>query len=83
MFPKPKRINDKQAIEAARKPWCEVCKHWGRTTPHHIKTVGSGGNDTPDNLISLCAVCHTKAHNGQISKEKLREAKWTNTMSLR
>ncbi len=73
MFPKPKRIKDKKAIEAARKPFCEVCRKCNRTTVHHIKTVGSGGDDVPENLISLCVVCHTKAHHGEISKKLLKD----------
>jgi len=34
--------------------------------PHHIKSVGAGGGDEPDNLISLCAVCHEGVHRGNI-----------------
>ena len=31
---------------------------------HHKKTVGSGGDDTAENLISLCQACHNKIHDG-------------------
>jgi len=70
---KPHRINDPKAIAAVRKSWCEKCGRRAYKIPHHIKTVGSGGDDVPANLIQLCEECHTKAHNGQISKETLCE----------
>jgi 5-methylcytosine-specific restriction endonuclease McrA len=38
---------------------------------HHIRTKGSGGGDTEDNLICLCVVCHARAHSGEISKDEL------------
>ena len=31
------------------------------------------GPDHPYNLIQLCVVCHTKAHNGQIKRAQLWE----------
>lgn len=73
MIPKPHRIVDKKAIEEARKPYCQVCGRWGVVHVHHIKTRGSGGGDVPENLISLCYECHTKAHAGKLSKEFLKE----------
>jgi len=52
---------------------CRQClKAFNRFTlaPHHVKTVGSGGDDTAENLISVCQECHMKIHNGNIRKEK-------------
>jgi ribosome-binding protein aMBF1 (putative translation factor) len=69
----PHRIVDRKAIEKARKPYCELCGRRAYGKPHHIKTVGSGGDDVPENMIQLCTDDHTKAHTGQISKETLRE----------
>ena len=73
MIPKPKRIKDKKAIEQARKEWCEVCGKPGNVHVHHIRPIGFSrtGNDTPDNLISLCPICHRKVHDGNIPKDKL------------
>lgn len=72
MYPKKKRIKNKKEIEKARKKYCEYCgRTWGIEV-HHIKTRGSGGNDELSNLVSLCADCHTKAHNGQIPKRNLK-----------
>ena len=73
MLPKPKRIVSQKAIDFARLPYCEHCLRWTQTQSHHVKSKGSGGNDEPDNLVSLCVPCHAKAHNGQISREALRE----------
>ena len=75
MFPKPKRIKDPEAIERARKDYCQVC--WLRygLSVHHIKSRGSGGGDTSDNLITLCRKCHDRAHSARLSKGRLREIK--------
>jgi hypothetical protein len=77
VIPKPKRLVDKRAIEAARKPWCEYCGKAGPTEVHHWEhSRGAGGDDLPANLIALCAGpngCHQKAHMGLISKDQLRE----------
>ena len=75
MIPKLKRIKDPEAVNSARLPHCEYCGRTGIMQVHHIKSKGSGGNDTHDNLISLCIFCHAKAHTGEISREQLREAK--------
>ena len=32
-------------------------------TPHHIVPVFAGGDDSPENLIVLCANCHAEKHN--------------------
>ena len=78
MIPKVKRIKDPEAVNNARKPYCQLCGNVKDIQVHHLKSKGSGGNDTPDNLISLCKYCHAKTHSGQISREQLREAKEAN-----
>jgi ribosome-binding protein aMBF1 (putative translation factor) len=67
------RIVDRKAIESVRKLYCEFCGRPAYGKPHHIKTVGSGGDDVPGNMIQLCTDDHTKAHTGQINKGTLRE----------
>ena len=78
MFTKVKRINDPQAIEDARRPYCQYCG-LSRTDiayhVHHIKTKKSGGDDILENLICLCPECHTKAHAGMIKKQDLIDLK--------
>jgi hypothetical protein len=40
--------------------------------PHHITTKGAGGDDQPENGISLCQGCHVAVHNGHHSPASLR-----------
>lgn len=43
----------------------EQCRRCGSGTDleiHHIRPVSHGGEDTPDNLATLCADCHEDAH---------------------
>lgn len=57
--PKPRRLLDPGAVQAAKKPWCEVCGSPSRgIEPHHILTRGAGGPDHKYNLIQLCWECH-------------------------
>lgn len=74
-----KRIQDSSAIETVRTKHCEYsdpetgerCKNPVFGGPHHIKSRGAGGDDIRENLISLCAECHQKAHGGNISRQTL------------
>lgn len=61
MFPKKKRIRDMKTLHQYREdyPNCEVCGAEAMMTPHHLKPVGGGGDDTYSNLISLCHLHHT------------------------
>ena len=69
--PKNERKKDKKLINS-KKHNCEYCgKKNCYTNTHHIKSKGSGGDDTEDNLIELCGVCHRKVHDGLIGKQEL------------
>lgn len=71
--PKQKRIKNQKLIDD-KKHNCEYChKKNCYTNTHHIKSKGSGGNDTKDNLIELCSECHRKVHDGIIEKQELLE----------
>ena len=63
--PKNKRIINKKLLKE-KNGFCELCGKPGQTEKHHIKTKGSGGNDTKENLIEVCRICHTKIHTGEI-----------------
>ena len=39
---------------------CFVCGAWP-STPHHVRTVGSGGRDY-GNLVDVCIDCHSAVH---------------------
>jgi 5-methylcytosine-specific restriction endonuclease McrA len=71
MFPKPtKRIKNKKALKAAEKPYCELCGRTGHIDPpHHIIFKSQGGDDAPENLITLCRDCHNDAHGKGPSKK--------------
>ena len=71
--PKDKRIKNQKLINN-KKHNCEYCgKRNCWTNTHHIKSKGSGGNDTEDNLIELCGDCHRKVHDGIIKQKELLE----------
>ncbi len=80
MFPTPKRVKDKKAILKARKEYCEHCGSRYNLQIHHKTSVGAGGGDTPDNLITLCAGppndCHGRAHSGHIKWVDTRGDLW-------
>lgn len=70
---KPKRIEDKKAIEDVRKTYCELCgRSGGQFGVHHIRAKGYSkkGHDIPVNMINLCDgpgdTCHRKAQEYKI-----------------
>ena len=63
--PKVKRIVNKKLLKD-KKGICEICGKKGQTEKHHIKTKGSGGDDTEENLIEVCRICHRLIHDGKI-----------------
>ena len=64
-YPKHKRIVNKKLLKD-KKGVCQICGKKGSTEKHHKKSKGSGGNDTEENLIEVCRICHTKIHTGEI-----------------
>lgn len=55
------RVKDEAALQRARdRGRCEWpgCTYRGPCDPAHIKTRGSGGDDTDENLVSLCRPHH-------------------------
>lgn len=70
-IPKNERKKNKKLIDD-KKHDCEYCgKKNCWTNKHHIKSKGASGDDTEDNLIELCGVCHRAVHDGIIKKEDL------------
>lgn len=68
MFPKPVRQKDKKALEKVRKKPCCCCGTWQLIHAHHIKSRGSGGPDTLNNLLPLCFRHHTEIHQIGLTK---------------
>ncbi len=48
--------NDAPFTDSNGEPYLEV---------HHIEPRSSGGADTPENVIAICANCHRRVHSGQ------------------
>ena len=59
MFAKKKRIKNRALLDYIKSFPCEVCGR-GDCDPAHLKTVGSGGDDTLSNVISQCRRCHAE-----------------------
>lgn len=63
----PKRLRGRAAVKRRARwlrlhPLCVECQRAGRVTaatvPDHIVALVNGGQDTEENLQSLCAPCH-------------------------
>ena len=59
---------------------CGLSKSAVAYSPHHIIKRSQGGDDTPENLISLCYgpgsnTCHEKADAKRIAADVLRDLK--------
>lgn len=75
MIPKPHRIKNEPLLKRIKNNGpCQMpeCQN-GDIDPHHIKTVGSGGNDESENIVRLCWQHHVRAHSGELKKDYLRE----------
>lgn len=63
----PRKTNQTQRTLALERDDYKCC-HCGSTENlevHHIKHRSDGGTDELDNLITLCAECHMKEHEGE------------------
>ena len=43
---------------------CQLCGRPGLKHPHcdHIRPIGLGGSSHPNNLRTLCEICHARRH---------------------
>tara|TARA_R110000744_G_scaffold61415_1_gene126817 strand:+ start:15 stop:1142 length:1128 start_codon:yes stop_codon:yes gene_type:complete len=68
---------------------CQVCEALGQNPisflkrdgqpyaeAHHINPLGEGGDDTEDNIVSICANHHRQIHLGDVSIPKILEDKF-------
>ena len=70
MIPKPSRIRNPKLLASMRGQPCAICGRPG--VAHHLKTVGSGGDDVPENLVVLCPYrCHSEIHT--IGRQRFEE----------
>ena len=56
------RIVDRDKLDKYLGMPCAACGSISGTVAHHIKTVGSGGDDVDDNLLCLCPKHHNEIH---------------------
>lgn len=54
---KVKRVSDRALLDRIKSLPCVVCGS-GPCDPCHIKTVGSGGPDVEENVVSMCRIHH-------------------------
>jgi hypothetical protein len=65
----PVRFESEAVLDRFRgAPCCEWCGHWvSRAEPHHFyhkRGMGAASQlDIPENLVSLCNICHRAAEN--------------------
>lgn len=60
---------------------CQCCGAHGKDVKfhaHHLETRKTGGN-APDNLITICDLCHAKHHSGAIDVAKLSKRRRKST----
>lgn len=62
MFWKKRREENKDCLDEIRSMECSVCGAPPPSDAHHMKTKGSGGGDTLENLVSLCRKHHQEIH---------------------
>ena len=58
---------------------CRHCNFRNGIDPHHIIFKSHGGEDTLENLITLCRSCHTGIHDGNlklVGKDANKEVKF-------
>jgi len=60
MLEKPKRKRSPKTMQAVRSEPCVICGKKGEAA--HIRSKGSGGDDTMENLLSLCRKHHSEQH---------------------
>lgn len=67
--PKMRRWRDPKAVEEGKRrlfatgKWCQICGRGGVAIhAHHIRSRGAGGADAPENLVWVCADCHSRIH---------------------
>ena len=70
IYPKPKRVKNKQLISEIRSKGCIVCGK-SPNDVHHIKSRGSGGHDYAENLAPVCRMHHIEWH--QLGNKKMAE----------
>ncbi|MEM2990961.1 MAG: HNH endonuclease [Halobacteria archaeon] len=64
----------KISIISRDKEKCQICGYEGDLRVHHIVPVKDCGNNSPENLITLCKYCHYKLHHTLNHNYNLKES---------
>lgn len=59
---KETRVVNKELLDEIKKRNCIICGS-SPCDPCHLKTVGSGGDDTEENVVPMCRRHHSEQHN--------------------
>lgn len=66
--------NASEYVLSRDKHTCQLCeKRQGKLEVHHVVWKQEGGQDVPENLVTLCEKCHAQVHKNQKMKAKLAE----------
>lgn len=80
MFPKPKRVKDRELLNTFHEKRCAACSRLG-ADPDHILTKGAGHGDTVDSVWPLCRICHTRKHAIGLNKFVARHPHLANVLT--
>ncbi len=50
---------------------CRHCNRGDTLDPHHVVFRSHGGEDKPNNLLTLCRKCHDDVHAGRLKIETM------------
>lgn len=60
-----------------RDDWkCRNCGRGDMLDPHHVIYRSAGGSNHPNNLLTLCRVCHNDIHDGRLRIEVTAVEQW-------
>ena len=78
MLSKGRRVENKELCASYHNMPCVVCGSRREIVGHHIKSKGSGGDDSKENLIPVCFIHHAEVHQLGLTKlcSRYSNLKW-------
>lgn len=61
---------------------CVLCGSGSHLQIHHYEPRGEGGSDFPENLVTLCSICHAQIHGFIPYEGEDYTAEWANQTLL-
>ncbi len=62
---------------------CQVCGSLSNLEVHHKELRSQCGDDSDQNLITLCVACHSLVHGGQVQTLEQSRTRSENTLVVR